>query len=147
MFSITHDERAAWQLRATTVLAAIVRAHHELPILSWIVGSTGATLGGHVIIAGRGGNPAAIRQAFHAWRRALDLTEHTWPAGGDNVTTLRAGGEVDRVRVHLTAPLRNHDDHDHGDDHGDGDGDGLARPGYPPRPSLTGTTWPEEGAS
>lgn len=74
LFEISHGERAAWQRRIGGELAAILQMHRDLPIITWTVGSAGATLVGQV----SGLAPAAeVRTTFEAWRAALMLTERT----------------------------------------------------------------------
>jgi len=98
-FEITPGERAAWQRRAASELAAILEVHRDLPVIAWTVGSAGSFVVGHV----NGLAPAwLVRQVFDAWRTALTLTEHSESTGA-GTTYLRAAAHRNRVQVRLTA--------------------------------------------
>jgi len=98
---IPHAERAGWQRRAAGELAAILDTHRDLPIIGWTVVLAGSMLLGHV----DGLAPAdEVIQAFHAWRVALTVIEHSEITSG--VTTrLRATANRNRVRVALSASV------------------------------------------
>lgn len=105
-FEITHAERAGWQRQAAAELAAILRAHRDLPMIAWTVGPAGATLTGHV----NGLGPAQeVRASFDAWRAALMICEHTDTRSGPGVAHLRAVTRRNRVHVGLTATVFDED--------------------------------------
>lgn len=82
--------------------AAILRTHRDLPIIAWTVGSAGAQLVGRVNALA----PAAeVRQAFHAWRAALLLSECGEVNSRTGGVYLRAVADRNRVRVGLTATV------------------------------------------
>jgi len=104
LFENTHGERAAWQRRAGGELAAILQTHRGLPIITWTVGSAGATLVGQV----SGLAPAAeVRATFEAWRAALMLTERTEVASRAGIVYLRSVALRNRIQVGLTATVLN----------------------------------------
>jgi hypothetical protein len=99
-FEITQAERAGWQRRSAAELAAILHTHRNLPLITWTVGSAGATLTGQI----NGLAPAAqVRTSFEAWRAALSIREHTETPSGPGIAYLRAVTRRNRVRVGLTA--------------------------------------------
>jgi hypothetical protein len=106
---ITQAERVRWQRRAARQLVAILDAHPGLPPIAWTVGAAGSMLTGHVNGLA---TPNTVRATFAAWRHALPLADHSVPASGSgsgvgcsHVTQLSAAGELNRVRVALTATV------------------------------------------
>jgi hypothetical protein len=99
--TITHAELAAWQRRATNLLARLLTTFPALPVITWTVGHAGSTLAGRCDAAA----PDTRRAHFAAWCAALGAIpcpDHT--SGG--VTYLRAViGDLDGVHVHLMADI------------------------------------------
>jgi hypothetical protein len=98
---VTHAERAFWQWRAATELAEILDAHPGLPLLAWTVSAAGSVLAGHVA---PGGDAAAVRAAFGAWRQALSLGEYRELEGSGAVSYLHASRRG-TVQVRITATV------------------------------------------
>lgn len=99
---ITHAERADWQRRAANELAAILSAHHDLPIIGWTLASVGSSLVGQV----NGPAPTSQRRrVFDAWRMALRLGAACEVVFRDGTVVLKASAHRDRVRVMLAASL------------------------------------------
>lgn len=93
-------ERSVWQRRAAAELSAILRAHADLPILAWTVGSAGS------VLLGRVAAPAAapeVRAVFNAWKTALVLRESCTPMSG--TVHLRAEARRNQVTVRVTATV------------------------------------------
>jgi hypothetical protein len=99
---ITQQERARWQRRAAAELGGILAAHPGLPCITWTVGPAGSVLIGHV----SGLAPAAhVREAFIAWRLALDLEDYREHPMSGATTRLHAAARRGEVRVRLTATV------------------------------------------
>jgi hypothetical protein len=102
LFPIAQAERAGWQRRAATELAALLDTHPDLPLIAWTVGPAGATLTGQI----PGLAPSSqVRAGFAAWQAALGIDEHTETPGGPGVAYLRALTHRNRVRVGLAATV------------------------------------------
>ena len=69
---IMQADRTRWQLKAASELAAILKAHPDIPVIAWTVTVSGGALSGQVL-APAGGR----RGLFAEWRQALGLDEVT----------------------------------------------------------------------
>lgn len=98
---ITHAERAAWQRRATNLLARLLTTFPSLPVISWTVGQTGPTLIGRCPVD----DPATARTDFATWCAVLGAHPHPDHVNG-GITHLRAiTNDLDGVRIHLIADI------------------------------------------
>lgn len=103
---IGQGERARWQRRAAAELAAILDAHRDLPVISWMVGPAGSVLIGQV----SGLAPAGqVREMFCAWRLALALEDYREHQMSGGVMWLHAAARRHEVKVRLTATVRDDD--------------------------------------
>lgn len=99
---ISQGERARWQRRAVTELAAILDACPDLPAIAWTVGPAGPVLTGQV----SGLAPAArVRGVFGARRLALALEDYRERQMSGGTTWPRAAARRHEVKVRLTATL------------------------------------------
>ena len=98
---ITQADRSRWQQKAAAELAAILKAHPDLPVIAWIVTASGGALSGQVLA------PAAGRRGlFGEWRQALGLDEVTeTPSGNGTPVYLHARGVRSGVAVSVTATV------------------------------------------
>ena len=98
---ITQADRSGWQQRAAAELAAILKAHPDLPVIAWTVTASGGALSGQVLV------PAAGRRGlFGQWRQALGLDEATeTPCAGGTAVYLHARGVRGGVTVSITATV------------------------------------------
>jgi hypothetical protein len=106
MFEITHADQARWQRRAAAMLASILDEHPGLPLITWIVGTAGASLIGRVDSLR---TAEQVRTAFEVWCVALgvDQRAETPTGGGAHLwATVHTGG----VKVSFTAAVRGDDE-------------------------------------
>jgi hypothetical protein len=106
MFEITHTERARWQRRAAAMLASILDKYPGLPLITWMVGTAGASLIGRVDYPR---TAEWVRAAFELWCAALGVDQRAeTPTGvGTHLwATVHTGG----VKISLTATVRGDDD-------------------------------------
>jgi hypothetical protein len=95
-------QQASAQRRTAATLAVILDEHRGLPLIVWTVGTTGASLVGHVNAI----RPAAAaRAAFDAWCAALAVTERVYTASSLGGVQLWASVDAGRVRVSITAAM------------------------------------------
>ena len=98
---ITQADRTRWQLKAAAELAAILKAHPDIPVIAWTVTASGGALSGQVL-APAGGR----RGLFTEWRQALGLDEVTQtPSGTGTPVYLHARGVRGGVAVSVTATV------------------------------------------
>ena len=98
---ITQADRTRWQLKAASELAAILKAHPDIPVIAWTVTVSGGALSGQVL-APAGGR----RGLFAEWRQALGLDEVTETASGTGTPVyLHARGVRGGVAVSVTATV------------------------------------------
>lgn len=98
---ITQADRARWQRRAASELAAILAGHPELPAIAWTVTASGGALSGQVLA------PAAGRRGLFAqWRQALGLGDAAeTPSANGAAVYLHARGARGGVAVSVTATV------------------------------------------
>ena len=98
---ITQADRSRWQQKAAAELAAILKAHPDLPVIAWTVTASGGALSGQVLA------PAAGRRGLFAeWRQALGLDNATeTPSGTGTPVYLHARGARGGVAVSVTATV------------------------------------------
>jgi hypothetical protein len=106
---VSQGEQALWQRRAAAELAAILDAHPDLPVITWTAGPAGSVLAGQV----SGLAPAArVREAFGAWRLALELEDGPGQRMSAGTTWLHAAARRHLVKVRLTATVFEDEDED-----------------------------------
>jgi hypothetical protein len=98
---IVQADRARWQQRASAELAAILKAHPDIPVIAWTVTASGGALSGQVLA------PAEDRrELFGQWRQVLRLDEVTETASGTGTPVyLHARGVRGGVAVSVTATV------------------------------------------
>jgi len=97
---ITQADRSRWQQRASAELAAILKAHPDIPLIAWTVTASGGALPGQVLSA------AGRRDLSGQWRQALSLEEVTeTPAASRTPVYLHARGVRGGVAVSVTATV------------------------------------------
>ena len=98
---ITQADRARWQQRAASELAAILAAHPDLPVLAWTVPASGGALSGQVLAPAEG-----RRGLFGQWQRALGLDDATEiPSATGTPVYLHARGVRSGVAVSVAATV------------------------------------------
>jgi hypothetical protein len=98
---ITQADRARWQQRAASELAAILAAHPDLPVIAWTVTASGGALSGQVLAPAEG-----RRGLFGQWQRALGLDDATeTPSATGTPVYLHARGARGGVAVSVAATV------------------------------------------
>jgi hypothetical protein len=98
---ITQADRARWQQRAASELAAILAAHPDLPVIAWTVTASGGALSGQVLAPAEG-----RRGLFGQWQRALGLDDATEiPSATGTPVYLHARGVRGGVAVSVAATV------------------------------------------
>ncbi len=92
----------AGQRRAAARLAVILLENAGLPLIAWTVGTTGASLVGHVTAVGPAGR---VRAAFEAWCAALAVSDRVETVSSLGGAQWWATAQTGRVTVSITATL------------------------------------------